>query len=211
MAHKVYMPVPTASVSLMFKNRGWEITSFDEADVIQFTGGADISPSLYGELPHHLTTCVPQRDMVERAVFLKAVEKKKVIAGICRGGQFLNVMNGGRLWQDVDEHGTTHPIHVLAHKFFDIKLERTIQATSTHHQMMIPASHAELIAYAKRSKYKTTVDSKGRPTKIKVDGTSNKDAEILYYRDTKSICFQPHPEYSHASKDLTNLYFQLIS
>jgi hypothetical protein len=37
---------------------------------------------------------------------------------------------------------------------------------------------------------------------------SNTDYEVLYYEDTKSLCFQPHPEYSKGVDDPMEMYFK---
>ena len=89
----------------MFRRYGWEIAkSYDEADLLQYTGGEDVSPSLYGRTKHPRSYINRERDMRERIIFLRALKDGKPQAGICRGGQFLNVMCGGSLWQDVNNH-----------------------------------------------------------------------------------------------------------
>lgn len=71
-------------------------------DGFLFTGGQDVTPALYGEeaLPVCGERC-PQRDAMERLLFRAAAERDKPILGICRGLQFINVMLGGTLYQDL--------------------------------------------------------------------------------------------------------------
>ncbi len=76
-------------------------------DGILFAGGPDVEPELYGE--EALNESVePQkeRDDAETALFCKAFDRGLPILGICRGMQFVNVMLGGTLWQDLP---TQHP------------------------------------------------------------------------------------------------------
>jgi hypothetical protein len=64
--------------------------------------------------------------------------------------------------------------------------------TSTHHQQMIPADDAEIVATAALSTVKramSSVQMRNEP--------ENDDMEVLWYPDTLSLCFQPHPEFRH--------------
>ena len=64
-------------------------------DKIVLTGGADVSPYLYGEEPNaKLGTTDPIRDRFELATIKAALEANKPILGICRGLQLLNVYFG---------------------------------------------------------------------------------------------------------------------
>ncbi|MDR3115369.1 MAG: gamma-glutamyl-gamma-aminobutyrate hydrolase family protein [Treponema sp.] len=68
-----------------------------------FTGGQDLSPSLYGRAVS--TLCGPVcgvRDAMEQILFsLAVVERHKSALGICRGIQLFNVLLGGTLYQDI--------------------------------------------------------------------------------------------------------------
>jgi len=66
---------------------------------VVFTGGADVSPFMYGEKKLSVTCNDEHRDEQEKLFFERYTKVPKV--GICRGGQFLNVMNGGKMWQHV--------------------------------------------------------------------------------------------------------------
>ncbi len=71
-------------------------------DGILFTGGQDVSPSIYGEesLPQ-LEEVSEQRDKLELLVIREALRLEKPVFGICRGLQFLNAALGGTLYQDL--------------------------------------------------------------------------------------------------------------
>lgn len=71
-------------------------------DGFLFTGGQDVSPSLYGQKPREYCgeTCVI-RDEMESILIDEALESHKPFLGICRGLQILNAVLGGTLYQDI--------------------------------------------------------------------------------------------------------------
>lgn len=58
--------------------------SLEDADVVLFTGGEDVDPSLYGKKKHRLTFSNLSRDLEEKAIFEK-VHPDQLCLGICRG------------------------------------------------------------------------------------------------------------------------------
>src|SRR5689334_22471273 len=71
-------------------------------DGLLLSGGGDVDPTLYGE--ERLPECgepEPERDELEIALALLALEHKQPIFGVCRGMQVLNVAVGGTLYQDL--------------------------------------------------------------------------------------------------------------
>lgn len=106
------------------------INRIEDADVVLFTGGEDVDPSLYGCERESYTCSNKERDLAEKKIF-ESVKPNQLCLGICRGSQFLCVMNGGILVQHCTGHavGRTH----------EITDGSTIyQITSTHHQMQYP-------------------------------------------------------------------------
>lgn len=189
---KVAIVGPDWEIGRMFLKRGHKLTHFDEADLIQFTGGSDVDPSYYKEERHASTYADPRRDSRESNIYHTGVAEGKKFAGICRGGQFLNVMNGGKMWQDVNNHGGSHKA---------LFGDKEIVVTSTHHQMMRPTPEAIILGTAKRSSYRETVNE------VNTD-KDFVDIEALAYPNC--ICFQPHPEYSSATEECEQMYFDLL-
>lgn len=190
-------------ITNMFLQRGWEVVEGhqDAPDLVQFTGGEDVSPNLYGEVAHPATFTNASRDQRESNVFLSYPDTPK--AGICRGGQFLNVMNGGKMWQHVTNH--TRP-----HLAIEPATGREFEVTSTHHQMMNPHQSGQVLLIASddyRASYKQHMEN-GREKTVTNDLW---DVESVFYEETKSLCFQPHPEYVPNDHECRDLYFQYLN
>ncbi len=79
-----------------------------------FTGGHDVSPSVYGQspLPGLVFPC-EKRDRLEHIVLRYALQKDRPVLGICRGIQFINAALGGTLYQDLP---LQHPSSVSHHQ-----------------------------------------------------------------------------------------------
>lgn len=200
----VYIVGSDYLIAKMFREQGWEVTDYlKEADLVQFTGGADVSPHLYGEKNTGLSGCSEARDAREVEVYRKVLDLGIPMAGICRGAQFLNVMNGGKMYQDVTKHaiGGTHKITSWESWTGEKKI---IEVTSTHHQQMRPGNGYFNVASSDLGGVKRhVVDGKI----VTVDDPT--DYEVLWYPDTTCFCFQPHPEYGVAS--CRDYYFECLN
>jgi gamma-glutamyl-gamma-aminobutyrate hydrolase PuuD len=153
-----------------------------EVDIIVFNGGEDIATSIYNENPIYTHQKMPSiRDKLEIDIFNSVRDAPKLKVGICRGAQLLNCLNGGSLWQDVNNHEHDHDMTVL-------EMGVIMKCTSTHHQMMIPGKDAIILAIANESTLK-------RCEYAEIRGKIKDDIEIVYYPNTHSLCIQGHPEY----------------
>ena len=180
------------------------------ADLCVFTGGEDINPRRYGEkMIFECGRPNDQRDTHEETVFKSCVEFQVPMIGICRGAQYLNVLNGGKLWQHVDNHGSDHYIRCLL-------TDEVFKATSTHHQMMRPTEDAEVVAVAEKIKPDVTFKTPSLCTARMADGitqlpnTDDYDPEVVWYEKTKSLCVQFHPEYNKASDSCRPYFVKLV-
>jgi gamma-glutamyl-gamma-aminobutyrate hydrolase PuuD len=71
-------------------------------DGLVLQGGADVSPSSYGEAPLQPEWAGDRvRDVYEIELVHEFIEAEKPVLGICRGAQLINVAMGGSLYQDV--------------------------------------------------------------------------------------------------------------
>jgi gamma-glutamyl-gamma-aminobutyrate hydrolase PuuD len=76
----------------------------DRIDGLVLTGGADVDPVRYGEVPAERTSAPRvQRDEWEIALARAALERDMPLLAICRGLQVLNVVLGGSLHQHLPE------------------------------------------------------------------------------------------------------------
>lgn len=62
-----------------------EVYDMEKADLVVFTGGADVNPKFYKEKLHPQSTINQSRDTVELRAFEDAVKMGKKVLGICRG------------------------------------------------------------------------------------------------------------------------------
>lgn len=109
------------------------VDSVKEADLVLFKGGEDVHPSFYNEEMHPLTHSNIQRDRYEKKIYEECVSLGKKMLGVCRGSQFLSVMNGGKLHQHIIGHGVTHPCYTIDK---DGEEGEISQITSSHHQCL---------------------------------------------------------------------------
>lgn len=60
------------------------VDNVEDAEVVLFTGGEDVTPSLYGCKKHPTTYSNPSRDKKEKEVF-NQIKPNQVALGVCRG------------------------------------------------------------------------------------------------------------------------------
>lgn len=183
------------------------------ADIVVFTGGADINPAIYGSRPLPSTYFSPDRDKDD----LEAVRRSegKALVGLCRGAQLLNCNpNGGTLWQDVTGHGGSH------HEVTDYVNGGKWVTNSLHHQMMRPGPDAEIVAGCEVATRKETYESvwrRDQPSATEggvgaamlLEGEpDNIDPEVVWYEKTRSLLVQFHPEFGHPST--TEYFYELV-
>jgi len=188
----------------LFADLGFNITPFDinefhkDANLVVFTGGEDVSPEFYGDSKHATTYSNLFRDEIEYEAFNLCIDHDIPMVGICRGAQFLNVCNGGRMYQDVDKHAVAD-----GHNITDLETGEVIYVSSTHHQMMMPTDKAIIIATSNLGGYREWFDG----THAKRD-ISSQDFEVVFYPKANALCFQPHPEFNSPEYEGMKNYFK---
>lgn len=198
--YSVFLSASDPGLGKMFIEAGYTVSLLRaKADIFVFPGGSDVCPVLYGEKPLPDTDYDLDRDLTEVKLF-KSIPMKAPKIGICRGGQFLNVMSGGSMYQDVNGHTKSHSIR-------DTKTNKSVFVTSTHHQMMIPAAHGKILADADESTMRETEMNKF--TREKNNKDAERDTEAVWYEYNNTLCFQPHPEYS--MKSCHDYFFELVA
>ena len=92
-----------AEVRRLDPTSGSADAALDGLDALVLTGGGDVDPQLYGEVPHAtFSAAEPGRDAFELALVRLALGRGLPLLAICRGIQVLNVAAGGSLVQDID-------------------------------------------------------------------------------------------------------------
>lgn len=173
----------------------------EEYALVLFTGGADISPSLYNDIsPEGYCNTNPARDSREKIIFNCALEHGVKMTGICRGSQFINVMSGGRMLHHISGHGLGGEHTMSSHKDDEI-----IDVTSTHHQMSIPGPDGLLVAWSTDRRSDVYI-GKGD----KEEHYAGPEVESLLYPKTKCFGVQYHPEYMHSESPGYRWYWQAV-
>ena len=137
------------------------------ADLVVFTGGEDVTPSLYGEDPHPFSRWNLNRDLAEKEIFETALFHGIPMTGICRGSQFLNVMNGGKLIQHL-EHHPSHQ-HSVITEDGELFISNTL-----HHQ--------------------ASIADPGNGMTVLAQSWPDNCVESFYYAATNCLGVQWHPE-----------------
>jgi len=166
-----------------------------KADLIIFTGGADVNPKLYSETCHNTTRFSDERDDKDKAIYTLAIKNNIPMLGICRGAQFLTVMNGGKLIQHVEGHANGDH-NASLHDPSAIGIEGEVfNTTSTHHQMMYPfnldPSSYDILASSEEEL--SSIYHKNK-TEVFKEEEIDVECEIVYYKETLCLCIQGHPE-----------------
>lgn len=182
----VYIEGSDVRIERMFIEEGWSLSADpSEANLICFSGGEDVSPMLYNEVRSAHTNCNPIRDEKCSNIFYEHYGNIPMV-GICRGAQYLNVMSGGSMIQHIESH-------IGSHNSILVETGEIIEVTSTHHQMMNPdRTQCEVLLVASEF-YE-----------------DDEDIEAVYYEETNSLCYQPHPEYVDEDHPCRKLFFELI-
>lgn len=151
--------------------------------LVLFTGGSDVDPRFYGERsPKGMCHTNPERDLYEIAIFRRARKHGILMAGICRGFQFLNVMAGGKMMHHLDGHGySTHLMQLMTGEVLTVN--------SLHHQMVLLPDDAKLVGW---SKERLSIRYYGENDELThYIGAEN---EAAIFPKTKSFGVQYHPE-----------------
>lgn len=152
--------------------------------LIVFTGGADVSPSLYGDTsPQNICHSNTERDKEEVEIFKFGEQRGIKMVGICRGMQFLNVMTGGKMIHDVTGHsGGNHQV---------MTKERDVPfiTNSYHHQMCIPNISTYTLAWSNQRLSRAYIGDKDESIVY-----TGPEVEAIYMPYLKAIGVQWHPE-----------------
>jgi putative glutamine amidotransferase len=167
-----------------------------KCDGFILTGGVDVHPDFYNGKPVYNNSpeiFQPERDGFEEKIYRYSQKNKLPVLGICRGMQLINVLEGGKLIQDLDNGNERHRKEELDKEHGIAAEEETLLykiantskgvVNSAHHQAIDPdALGSNLIVNAYDD-----------------DDTDNINIiEGLEFRDKSDkafmLCVQWHPE-----------------
>lgn len=168
------------------KNGGMD--SKNMPDLILFTGGEDVHPAYYNQNTGKHTHFNAVRDELEDRVYNYFRRFSKIPKlGICRGSQFLTVMNKGLLIQHVEGHLSPHSITDVNFGEYDV--------SSTHHQMMYPFNLKsymyKILAFSTYFQSNVYLNGNNEPFELIPNFV---EPEIVFYPKTNCLAMQPHPE-----------------
>jgi len=172
----------------------------DHLDLILFTGGEDVSPTLYGGTDNGYSSFNTYRDQFEKKVFLDCVKRNIKMVGICRGIQFLNVMAGGKMYQHTVGHGgVRHTIKMLA-------TNSVCEVICTHHQMIIPTSSVYIIAQSAKPLSNLFIGPN-----CKEHSRPNMEVEAAIFPNINAFGVQFHPEFQIAPRESADLFVEMTT
>ncbi len=121
-----------------------------KVDAVVLTGGEDVDPANYGELPDEkLEQVNGERDQSDFLLLEEVIEKDMPLLATCRGMQVLNVYSGGTLYQDIptqfdgavshrdpaEEEFVWHDIAIEKDSLlYEIVEKENLEVNSWHHQ-----------------------------------------------------------------------------
>ena len=178
-------------------------------DLVCFTGGEDVDPEHYGHR-NIRSGCSKKRDTEEQQVYDLAFRWKIPMTGICRGSQFLNVMMGGTMVQDLQEShgGSPHECRTADGEIFSV--------TSSHHQMSILGSGGVLLAWASETLPVEALVYDGDPRAnlasyhALLEDDKCMITEAFSYPNANIFAVQHHPEWQEINKEAPQWTLRMI-
>ena len=175
----------------------------ERMDGFLFTGGVDVDPARYGEAPiPQLGEVHPERDAMEAALLPLVMETGKSILCICRGIQTVNVILGGKLYQDLP---TQLPSEIVHSQNGDYE-------TPVHEVEIVPGTPLALLAKTKSAQVNSmhhqavkALAPSLRPMAYAPDGVVEAawEPNYPYFR-----AYQWHPEYLARKDSLAAAIFR---
>jgi putative glutamine amidotransferase len=176
---------------------------FNTCGGILFTGGQDISPSIYGEAA--FSECgeiCGERDNMEKYLFELVLKNDKPALGICRGIQIFNALLGGTLYQDLNSqflsninHHQLPPYNLTTHK---VKLcnQTPLQALLKKDVLEVNSYHHQAIR---------TLSEELSPMAFSEDGLT----EAVYMPSKRFVwAVQWHPEFLYKTDENSRKIFR---
>ncbi len=185
--------VPTLGVDAEVSRRRVSVQHYvDALDGLVLQGGADVSPSSYGQQPLRPEWAGDAvRDRYEIELIEAFLSRGKPVLGICRGAQLLNVAFGGSLLQDIaTQRPGTRP-HVDAHLY-----DRLVHGLQFEPLSSLAAIYPGLDEVRVNSIHHQAVDRLGGDLEVEARCAEDGVIEAIRARGNKFVAgVQWHPEF----------------
>jgi putative glutamine amidotransferase len=177
-------------VTLSFEEN--KIEDMLQCDGFILTGGVDVHPSNYGgdeQYPNMPGTFQPERDNFESKIYRHAKQLKLPVLGICRGQQLVNILEGGRLIQDLGEAKNQ------VHRKLEVDKKHAIEIAASSLLHSITGVESGEV----NSAHHQCIDPSSLPPALKaVAFSDDQTIEAIEYSDSSNkgfmLCVQWHPE-----------------
>ena len=169
-----------------------------ELDGLVLQGGADLSPTTYGEEPLEPAWAGDRvRDDYEIELFNEFIEAGKPVLGICRGLQLINVAFGGTLYQDIG----TQTGSIVPHRARDA-YERNFHEVLFEPQSGLAQLYPHLRGGRINSIHHQAIRTLGRALVVEARSATDEVIEAVRWRG-RSYVFgvQWHPEFLPSSDE----------
>lgn len=170
------------------------VSTLEEADIVIMPGGGDWNPSLYGHESFGTRFFNDDSDSRQMYTINKAIEKGKLLFGICRGIQGLTIKAGGYLIQDINHPGE-HKVYTNDGRLYKMN--------SCHHQMCYPyeleKDDYKVYSWTKQLSpyYRVYTKDTFKFPKHALDKDGKfKEPEVIWYPKINALGCQGHPEWN---------------
>ncbi|MCC8042398.1 MAG: gamma-glutamyl-gamma-aminobutyrate hydrolase family protein [Oscillospiraceae bacterium] len=185
------------------------LSAFERCDGLLMTGGHDVSPTLYNEVPRYeCGVCCTERDIMESALYRNALDNNKPVLGICRGIQLINVLQGGTLYQDLPTEYSSNIEHHMNPPYTDIAHNVTVVKASPLYNLL-QTEHLGVNSY-----HHQAIKKLGDSLEIMAKSEDGLVEAVRHTEKSFVWAFQWHPEFdfhiNRNSREIFNAFIKAI-
>jgi len=185
--------VPTLGFDAEVSRRRVSVQHYvDALDGLLLQGGADVSPTSYGQQPLRPEwSGDPIRDRYEIELIDGFLSQGKPVLGICRGAQLINVAFGGTLYQDIPTQRPEAGQHVDTDLYDQLRHEVLFEPGSTLERL-----YAGVAGGRVNSIHHQAVDRLGGDLRVEARSATDGIVEAIRGKGATFVAgVQWHPEF----------------
>lgn len=172
-----------------------------DVDGVVIGGGDDISPDLYNGRVVTSARLDPERDALEHALVVAAMERNIPVLGICRGAQMINVALGGNL------HADAYGVYETSDRVWTILPKKRLRIEPSSRLAQIAGSD-EMVVNALHSQ---AVDRCGEGLIVSARDIGGMVQAIERVRDPFALGVQWHPEHLFYARRQRAIFRALVN